>query len=127
MRDPEPDIEDLVADYVVSACLFKAVERDRRYAEHMKLARVWKQWFERVSRAAEREYVRCRRGLREAGCRIVLEELTGDRHLHVMYVYRRYEFHSYFVPFVIKARCEEKLMDLIFGEARNFDPAGEYK
>lgn len=120
-------VEALVADYVVSACLFKAVERDRRLAENMKLSRVWRRWFERVSLAVEKEYVRSRRNLRKAGCRIVLEELTENRHVHVMYVYRRYEFHSYFVPFVLKARCEEKLMDMIFGDARNSVPAAEYK
>lgn len=107
MNDSE--VEQAVYDYIVSAYLFKAVERDRRHLDVLKLSRPWDALFEQVFLLAEQEYIRDRKRLRKLGCRIVIEEVLNDKHIHVMYVHRRYERHCYLMPLVLKARCEEKL------------------
>jgi hypothetical protein len=107
------EVEALVCDYIVSSWLLKTVERDRKHLGALKLHRCWETWFERVSLAVEREHVRDKKKLRECGCRIVLEEMTENRHVHVMYTHNRYEYHCYMMPGVLKARCEERLQDVL--------------
>ncbi|PUA38811.1 hypothetical protein C8Z91_12055 [Paenibacillus elgii] len=74
--------------YVVTLYLLKALERDRKHAEAMKLSRIWGGLFERLLLLAEREHNHVKQRLRRSGCRIVLEEVTPERHYHVMYVFQ---------------------------------------
>lgn len=97
-------VESYVHDYLVSLYLLKAVEVDRAAIRDLKLHRAWDGFFQEVSLAAERHHVEVRRKLRSSGCRIVVEEVLDNKHLHVMYVHRRYEYHCYLMPLVLKAR-----------------------
>lgn len=106
-------IESYVHDYLVSLYLLKAVEVDRATLRDLKLYRAWDHFFQEVSIAAERHHVQVRQKLRASGCRIVVEEVLDNKHLHVMYVHRRYEHHCYLMPLVLKARCEELLQGLL--------------
>lgn len=106
------EVDAHIQEYIVSLYLLKAVERDRKQLTSMKLYRCWDEFFERISVTVERYHVRCRKILRDIGCRIVSEDVLDNKHIHVMYVYRRYEHHCYFMPMVLKARCEECLKKL---------------
>ena len=106
-------VESCVHDYLVSLYLLKAVEVDRAAIRELKLHRAWELFFQEVSLAVERHHIQVRQKLRSSGCRIVVEEVLQNKHLHVMYVYRRYEYHCYLMPLVLKARCEELLQGLL--------------
>lgn len=112
------EVDAHIHEYLVSLYLLKAIERDRKHLAAMKMQRFWDAWFERISIAAERYHVSCRKMLRAIGCRIVLEEILESKHIHVMYVYRHYEYHFYVMPMVLKARCEERLK-ILCHEAQN--------
>ncbi|MFB6363890.1 hypothetical protein ACFCP7_07480 [Paenibacillus elgii] len=108
-------VEPWVHQYVVTLYLLKVLERDRKHAEAMKLSRIWGGLFERLLLLAEREHNHVKQRLRRDGCRIVLEEMTLERHYHVMYVFQGYEFHCSMIPVVLKSKCEEKLQELLKG------------
>ncbi|KEQ27315.1 hypothetical protein [Paenibacillus tyrfis] len=108
-------VEPWVHQYVVTLYLLKALERDRKHAEAMKLSRIWRGLFERLLLLAEREHNHAKQRLRRSECRIVLEEVTPERHYHVMYVFQGYEFHCSMMPIVLKGKCEEKLQELLGG------------
>ncbi|MBP1156168.1 MULTISPECIES: hypothetical protein [unclassified Paenibacillus] len=109
-------VETWVHQYVVTLHLLKALELDRKYAEAMKLSRIWSGLFERLSIRVEREHIGIKQRLRKSGCRIVLEEITPERNYHVMYVFQGYEFHCSIMPMVLRGKCEEKLQQLLGAE-----------
>lgn len=117
------EIETYIQEYLVSLYLLKAVEHDRKRLAGFKLHRSWDAVFEYASLAAERRHIQIRKKLRAAGCRIVTEEMLDNRHLHVMYVYRKYEGHCYVMPMVLKARCEQLLMCLLAPLTESSAPA----
>ncbi|UUZ95899.1 hypothetical protein LJK87_16860 [Paenibacillus sp. P25] len=111
MRNAE--VEPWVHQYVVTLHLLKALDRDRKLTEGMKLARIWDGLMEKLSMLAEREHIGVKQRLRRSGRRIVLEEVTPERNYHVMYVFQGYEFHCSMMPVVLKGKCEEKLRQLL--------------
>ncbi len=106
-------VESYIYDYLVSLYLLKAVEQDRRHIGELKLFRSWDSLLKKISLVVEQHHVLERKKLRATGCRIVLEEVLENKHLHVMYVYQKYEHHCFLMPMVLKARCEELLNTLI--------------
>jgi hypothetical protein len=106
-------VESYIYDYLISLYLLKAVEQDRRHIGELKLSRSWDGLFRKVSLAVEQHHITVRRKLRSTGCRIVLEEVLENKHLHIMYVHRKYEYHCYLMPMVLKARCEVLLDGLL--------------
>ncbi len=108
----DEQVERQIHDYMVTLHLFKALQWDRKKTGSLKMERVWIDFIDRLADAAEREHLSVKRSLRRAGCRIVLEELTAQRDVHIMYVYRGYEHHCTMMPAVLKGRCEDKLRQL---------------
>lgn len=115
-RVNERQIEMWIYEYMVTLHLFKAIEWDRKNAASMKLSRIWEAFFEQLARSVEKRHVDVKRKLRRSGCRIVLEEVTEKRDVHMMYVYKGYEYHSTIMPAVLKGKCEEKLGEMLWSD-----------
>ncbi|UUZ85752.1 hypothetical protein LJK88_21010 [Paenibacillus sp. P26] len=65
MRNAE--VEPWVHQYVVTLHLLKALDRDRKLTEGMKLARIWDGLMEKLSMLAEREHIGVKQRLRRSG------------------------------------------------------------
>lgn len=107
------EVEAKVYEYMVYVYLLKALDRDGAKLASLKLARFWNQVLERLIARLTKDLTALRNQMRQHGCRIVLEEMTSGNIVHVMYIYRRYEHHCYMLPYVLKARCEDKLLALL--------------
>jgi len=106
------DAEASVYAYIVNIYLIKALDKDREQLRRLKLARAWEHAVDGLLARLTRETSQIRKQMAKHGCRIVLEIAPGNN-VHVMYVHRRYEHHCYMLPYVLKARCEDKLMELM--------------
>ncbi len=107
------DAEAHVYDYIVYVYLIKALDRDRKVLRQLKLARAWEGLAEALLTRLAEEMTIHRRRMARHGLRIVLEEIVPGNNVHVMYTYRRYEYHCYMLPYVLKSRCEDKLLQLM--------------
>ncbi len=107
------EAEAKVYEYIVYVYLLKALHKDGEQLANLKLARFWEQVLERLIAQLTHELIVLKNQMRNHGCRIVLDEITSGNNVHVMYVYRRYEHHCYMLPYVLKARCEDKLLALL--------------
>lgn len=105
----DPIVERLVGEYVITQLLLKALDHDCKQAEALKMGKVWSEWLYQLALKAEREHVDVKRSLRFRQCKIVLQEYEPGPLLHVMYVYRNYEYHCKWMIPLLKARCESKL------------------
>lgn len=106
------EAEASVYDYIVNVYLLKALDKDREQLRRLKLARAWDHVVDDLLARITRETTLLKKRMAKHGCRIVLEEIAPGNNVHVMYVYRRYEHHCYMLPYVLKARCEDKLLAL---------------
>jgi hypothetical protein len=106
------DAEASVYAYIVNIYLIKALDKDREQLRRLKLARAWEHAVDGLLARLTRETSQIRKQMAKHGCRIVLEEIAPGNNVHVMYVHRRYEHHCYMLPYVLKARCEDKLLAL---------------
>lgn len=107
------EAEAKVYDYIVHNYLIKALLKDREKLRELKLSRAWDELIEFMLTKITADLTIIKNQLSNYGCRIVLEEILPGNHVHVMYVRRRYEYHGYMLPYVLKARCEDKLLELL--------------
>lgn len=107
------DIEHWVHEYIVTLYLLKIMDRDRKHTGGLKLGRFVNELFDKLSRTVEAEHIGAKKELRSQGCRIVLDEVTEHRNVHVMYVFRGYEHHCMIMPAVLRSKCEAKLKELL--------------
>lgn len=112
----EFEAEEKVYDYIVYSTLIRALDRDTRQFHELKLSRAWLQLADMLTDRLTKELTFLKNQMANHGCRIVLEEYTADHSVHVMFVHRRYEHHCYMLPYVLKSRCEDKLIELMKAE-----------
>ncbi|WNQ13565.1 hypothetical protein MJA45_11290 [Paenibacillus aurantius] len=110
---PDFEIEQGIHDYIVTLYLQKALDWDRKQTGLFKLDRFWEELAGQLARYAEAEHARIRKRLRSTGCRILLEEMSADRNVHVMYRHKGYEHHCVIMPSVLKGKCETRLKDFL--------------
>jgi hypothetical protein len=108
----DPIVERLIGEYVVTMLLLKSLEHDSKQAAAggvLKMGKVWAELLHVLALKAEREHVEVKRSLRFRQCKIVLQQYEPGPALHLMYVYRGYEYHCKWMIPLLKARCESKL------------------
>lgn len=106
------DPEALVHDYIVYSYVIKALDHDREKLGNLKLSRAWLELADFLLSELVKQITILKNQMSNHGCRIVLEEIVSGNNVHVMYVYRRYEHHCYMLPYVLKTRCEDILLQL---------------
>jgi len=108
------DAEAKVYEYIVYVYLIKALDKDREQLRSLKLSRAWDGLVDAMLTRLTKKLTILKNQMANHGCRIVLEEIAPGNNVHVMYVYRRYEHHGYMLPYVLKARCEDTLLQLLY-------------